>query len=112
MNVASRAFLFLALGAIVVDIVFADRFLKSRHSSQERISEEEIQTSLLAEVEGTFGAGAASSRLKRLEALLAPIYTALPKNEHGYLGHATVRYALHRLFVKRHGWIIKGLDDA
>jgi len=76
------------------------------------MSEEDVQTSLLAEVEGTFGEGAASSRVKQLEAILRPIYAALPKNEKGYLGHATVRYALHRLFVQRHGWFIKGLDAA
>merc|ERR1719359_242121 len=76
------------------------------------MSEEDVQTSLLAEVEGTFGEGSASSRLKQLEAVLAPMYAALPKNEKGYLGHATVRYALHRLFVQRHGWSIKGLDSA
>jgi len=76
------------------------------------MSEEDVQTSLLAEVEGAFGTGAASGRVKQLEAVLAPIYAALPKNEKGYLGHATVRYALHRLFVQRHGWVIKGLDAA
>merc|ERR1719213_1608223 len=76
------------------------------------MSEEDVQTSLLAEIEGTFGAGSASSRVKQLEAVLRPIYAALPKNEKGYLGHATVRYALHRLFVQRHGWFISGLDAA
>merc|ERR1719324_2341801 len=76
------------------------------------MSEEEVQMSLLAEVEGTFGEGTASSRGKQLEAILSPMYVALPKNEQGYLGHATVRYALHRLFVQRHGWFIKGLDTA
>merc|ERR1719327_1936496 len=44
--------------------------------------------------------------------MLGPIYAALPKNQKGYLGHSTVRYALHRLFVQRHGWVIKGLDTA
>merc|ERR1719316_1483430 len=101
---------FLGLGTTCVD---ANAFLKAHASHmQERMSEEEVQTSLLAEVEGTFGEGAASSRLKQLEATLGPIFAALPKNEQGYLGHATVRYALHRLFVQRHGWFIKGLDVA
>merc|ERR1719424_1744936 len=76
------------------------------------MSEEDVQISLLAEVEGTFGSGSGSSRVKQLEASLGPIYAALPKNEKGYLGHATVRYALHRLFVQRHGWSINGLDAA
>merc|ERR1719198_610274 len=91
----------------------ANAFLKaSSRLHEERMSEEDVQTSLLAEVEGTFGEGSASSRVKQLELQLGPIYAALPKNEKGYLGHATVRYALHRLFVQRHGWVIKGLDTA
>merc|ERR1740138_37485 len=94
-------------------VVEANAFLKANPSlREERISEEDVQTSLLAEIEGTFGEGSASSRLKQLEAVLAPMYAALPKNEEGYLGHATVRYALHRLFIQRHGWSIKGLDTA
>merc|ERR1719198_151587 len=91
----------------------ANAFLKaSSRLHEERMSEEDVQATLLAEVEGTFGEGAASSRVKQLEAILGPIYAALSKNEKGYLGHATVRYALHRLFVQRHGWVIKGLDTA
>merc|ERR1719387_3473776 len=101
------------LGAIFVQIADANAFLKANPSAKEqRISVEEVQTSLLAEVEGTFGEGTASSRVKQLEATLRPMYAALPKNEQGYLGYATVRYALHRLFVQRHGWFIKGLDVA
>jgi len=93
--------------------VSANTFLKSKTvQKQERISEEDIQTSLLAEIEGTFGEGSASSRLKQMEGSLAPMYAALPKNENGYLSRSTVRYALHRLFVQRHGWFIKGLHDA
>merc|ERR1719198_22023 len=28
------------------------------------------------------------------------------------VSHTAVRYALHRFFVQRHGWFIKGLDPA
>merc|ERR1719356_167350 len=84
-------------------------FLKSAPKPLiERVSEEDIRSSLLAEVEGTLGVGSASNRLHLLEAILKPMYTALPKNEHGNLGHSTVRYALHRLFIMRHGWDIQG----
>merc|ERR1719272_2319392 len=76
------------------------------------MSEEDVKTSLLAEVEATFGEGTASSRVRQLEEGLGSIYAALPKNEQGYVGHAAVRYALHRLFVQRHGWVIRGLDAA
>merc|ERR1719183_1816910 len=98
---------------VIIGGVDANAFLKANPALREqRMSEEDVQTSLLAEVEGTFGEGSASSRVKQLETILGPIYAALPKNENGYLGHATVRYALHRLFVQRHGWSIKGLDAA
>merc|ERR1719428_811205 len=100
----------ISLNMMFVD---ANAFLKTKSALQEeRMSEEDVQTSLLAEVEGTFGEGSASSRTKQLEVMLRPIYAALPKNANGYLGHSTVRYALHRLFVQRHGWFIKGLDAA
>jgi hypothetical protein len=92
--------------------VDANAFLKATPAvHEERMSEQEVKTSLLSEVEGAFGEGAASSRLKDLELLIKPMYAALPKNEHGYLGHATVRYAMHRIFVQRHGWFIKGLHE-
>jgi len=109
----SRFFTVAALIATIISVANANAFLKANPSlREERMSEEDVQTSLLAEVGGTFGEGAASSRVKQLETILGPIYAALPKNERGYLGHATVRYALHRLFVQRHGWVIKGLDTA
>ena len=95
----------IGLSASLIDVVDANAFLKASAAlHEERISEADVQTSLLAEVEGTFGEGTASSRVQQLERILGPIYAALPKNEQGYLGHATVRYALHRLFVQRHGW--------
>ena len=46
----------LGLSASLVDVVDANAFLKANAAShEERISEEDVQTSLLAEVEGTFG---------------------------------------------------------
>merc|ERR1719387_2914880 len=113
---ARLGFVAVALAVMVssnVIFVDANAFLKTKSAlKEERMSEEDVQTSLLAEVEGTFGEGSASSRVKQMEAVLGPIYSALPKNPQGYLGHSTVRYALHRLFVQRHGWFIKGLDAA
>jgi len=41
---------------------------------------------------------------------LSSMFTALPKNVHGNIEPATVRYALHRYFVTKHGWFVKGLD--
>merc|ERR1719416_144138 len=47
-----------------------------------------------------------------IEDELRPMYRALPKNEVGRLEPSTVRYALHRYFVAKHGWQVKGLDGA
>merc|ERR1719162_2977615 len=87
----------------------ASEFLKPPKVLTEHVSEEEIRISLLDEVEGSLGKGFASNRLSQIEAALRPIFAALPKNAHGNLEHSAVSYALHRLFIARHGWVIKGL---
>jgi hypothetical protein len=50
------------------------------------------------------------SDLASIKKELEPTFKAMPKNEYGELGHTAVRYMLHRLFVARHAWYIKGLD--
>mmetsp|Transcript_59847 Transcript_59847/g.92997 ORF Transcript_59847/g.92997 Transcript_59847/m.92997 type:complete len:557 (-) Transcript_59847:45-1715(-) len=90
--------------------VHSSDFLKATPKERnERVSEEDIRSSLLEEVEGTLGEGSATNRLRLVEATLKPMFDSLPKNEHGNLGHTAVRYALHRFFVMRHGWNINGL---
>lgn len=56
------------------------------------------------------GEGRGEGRLIDLEASLKNTFVAFPKDSEGRLGHVGVRYILHRLFVQRHGWYIKGLD--
>jgi len=77
-----------------------------------RVSKEDVQNSLLAEIEGSLGTGIGSKRVTDMKAALSSMFAALPKNSHGNLEHVTVTYALHRVFVQRHGWSIKGLDHA
>ncbi|CAK9022072.1 unnamed protein product [Durusdinium trenchii] len=70
---------------------------------------------LLEELEEVLGAGhreAAERRLQGLEDDLRVTFKALPKNQRGALEAPSARYALHRLFNKRHGWQIKGLESA
>jgi hypothetical protein len=91
----------------------ATEFLKANPQALvERLSEESIRTTLLEEIEGSLGTSVNRKRTDEITAQLRSIFAALPKNEHGKLGHTTVRYALHRLFVLRHGWKIKGLDTS
>jgi hypothetical protein len=99
---------------LITNFIFighASEFLKATPQAMvERLSEESIRTTLLEEIEGSLGTSMSRKRTDEIERQLRPIFTALPKNENGKLDHVTVRYALHRLFVMRHGWNIKGLD--
>jgi hypothetical protein len=73
----------------------------------------ELEKTLLAEIEEVLGSEhrrATEARLTRIEEALRPTFQALPKNGQGRLGHAGVRYAMHRLFVQRHGWYVQGLE--
>merc|ERR1719162_927623 len=67
---------------------------------------------LLTEIEQALGSNyrrASDERLTKLVEGLLPVFQALPKNEYGKLGHASVRYLLHRFFVEKHGWFVEGL---
>lgn len=70
---------------------------------------------LLKELERVAGQGrraAIESRVGLLEEALRPTFQALPRGAGERLGAPAVRYLLHRLFVDRHGWFVRGLDSA
>jgi hypothetical protein len=75
-----------------------------------QVSKEEVSLDLLSKLKETFRPGADHSRITLWEETLQPLYLSLPKNEHATLGHAAARYVLHRAFVRRHGWSLKGLE--
>merc|ERR1719166_737479 len=85
--------------------VQASAFLRMR-TQGELVTQEIVESTLLAELLMD------PARLEPLEKELRPMYVALPKTEHGALDPATVRYALHRYFVQKHGWYVKGLEPA
>merc|ERR1719157_332752 len=103
----------LGLFANLVMLSHASEFVNMPTSAgnafSQSVTEEDIRVSLLDEVEGSLGKGSASGRLSQIEASLRPIVAALPKNAHGNLERSAVSYALHRVFVLRHGWNINGL---
>jgi len=68
-----------------------------------------IEKLFLDEVRGVTGKGAVDAQIPAIKAALEPMWLALPKNQYGGLDNAQVRYALHRLFVQRHGWYLDGL---
>lgn len=75
--------------------------------TDQNVSRVDATTSLLDTLTSTVAKG---TRWAAIHQSLEPTYLSLPKNEHGKLDHQAVRYALHRLFVKRYGWFIKGLE--
>jgi len=75
---------------------------------QVEVSAKSIENALLSELSGIADA-AQLDTLRGIEEELAPMYASLPKNSHGTLDSATVRYALHRYFMRKHGWYVNGL---
>merc|ERR1719210_2206137 len=69
----------------------------------QHVSKEAIEQALLLELPN-------SANTAKLTDELRPMYETLPKNEQGQLESSTVRYALHRYFVHKYGWYVKGLD--
>lgn len=106
--VVSRALLRLAVGGPVLAIA-SNLFLGRRVQPEiANVSENELQTRLLALLPG------ADHLLLLLSAELElqPTFMSLPKNEEGKLGHAASGYALHRFLAQRHGWRISGLEPS
>jgi len=91
----------------------ANSFLKGgTRVMAEHVRAEDIEAVLSSELAEALGGGLAEAKLVQLEEVLWPMFSTLPKNEHGNVGRAAVRYALHRFFVGKHGWFVKGLEPA
>lgn len=87
--------------------VSASAFLRMRTQGElQQVTKQIIESTLRAELSMD------PARLEHFENELRSMYVALPKNEHGTLEPAAVRYALHRYFVMKHGWYVKGLEPA
>jgi len=72
-----------------------------------------LQADLLSEIKNVVGHGhrrTSEAHISMLEGLLRHTFVAMPKSEKGTVGHVAVRYMLHRLFVQRHGWFVRGLE--
>jgi len=102
-----------AVGFSLFHVGVGSAFLRIKTNTvSEQVNSDNIERTLLEEIEGQVGDASIRGRMARIESALRPMFLSLPKNEHGNLAHSTVRYALHRIFVQRHGWFVKGLDNA
>eukprot|EP00928_Gymnodinium_smaydae_P095447 TRINITY_DN820_c0_g1_i3.p1 TRINITY_DN820_c0_g1~~TRINITY_DN820_c0_g1_i3.p1 ORF type:complete len:593 (-),score=119.95 TRINITY_DN820_c0_g1_i3:53-1684(-) len=72
--------------------------------------EREVQKRVLLELASTFTHTDGSRRIEAMEKSMSSMFQALPKDATGGLKHDVVRYALHRFFMQRRAWYIRGLD--
>jgi len=77
-------------------------------AQSQMVAKEEVEQALAFEFSEL--SGVVVAELKDIKDMLAPMFAALPKNEHGKLEPHVVRYALHRYFIQKHGWFINGLE--
>ena len=85
--------------ALATPLVQGSEFLRSKTAGElQQAMKESLKSSLMAELSTD------SARLRDLEDQLRSMFSSLPKNEQRKLESLAVRYALHRYFVRTHGW--------
>jgi len=70
------------------------------------------QIAFLDQLEGILGLShreATETRLEGITQALQTTFASLPQSAHETVSASSARYAIHRLFVQRHGWHVKGL---
>lgn len=91
----------IAMVAVSVSVAAASNF-SFRGSAQ--VSEDYVKETFTGELADS------QHRVPEYEEAMRQMYATLPKNEAGLLTHQMVRYALHRFFLNRHGWFVRGLE--
>eukprot|EP00928_Gymnodinium_smaydae_P008960 TRINITY_DN13308_c0_g1_i1.p1 TRINITY_DN13308_c0_g1~~TRINITY_DN13308_c0_g1_i1.p1 ORF type:complete len:573 (-),score=108.66 TRINITY_DN13308_c0_g1_i1:56-1774(-) len=97
-----------ALAALARPAPIADS--NTQGSDIDFLNAEKLQRALAAEINNSLAdnrAGFAAGRTKQLEAQMAGLFAALPKNSRGGLGHAATNYAVHQWFVRQHQWYLR-----
>jgi hypothetical protein len=102
--IRNQAVKILFAAVVVVEAVAETKFLGSRGAVPDILHE-------LEQLAGRDHRLATESRVSRLEDALRPMFTSMPTDSRGRLDVDAVRYVLHRLFVQRHGWFVRGLAD-
>lgn len=77
-------------------------------SSAQDISKADVEMSLISELVGIVGKDGQGE----LEAALQPHFESAPKDAQGALQPQAARYALHRFFVQKRSWFVKGLAES
>jgi hypothetical protein len=96
---------FFSIAVLLTYVLSAEAALRGH-----QVSEKDVENTLFAELSGSFRGTSAQKHIADLEAELRPMFAVVPRNADGSLPHTVVRYTLHRFFVHRHGWFIRGLE--
>jgi len=103
---ASTIFKVTAVAAIVGQVLS-----KSDFTGIANVSVEDLEKDFLEELANSTSASIATkSRILTLESTLRQTFTVVPKGGDGTMSQSVVRYVLHRFFVRKHGWFIRGLE--
>jgi len=103
----------LVLLATFLPTSYAKTFLAMDAALTAESAPEPATPGLLEELESIIGTASRQDvelRAKRLEEAARPMFMSMPKMaEKSTVGPEAARYMLHRIFVDRHGWYIRGL---
>jgi hypothetical protein len=102
----------MAMTAILLSMftvtVSGSAFLQAQVPASNQVTAAEVEMTLSE----LFSHVASSQKVRNIEQEMRPMYLALPKDRNGNLESATVRYAVHRYFVQKYGWYMKGLEGS
>merc|ERR1740133_865752 len=91
--------------ALLSNVVSAGDFL---HAGQ--VNKTTLEENLLSELADVLRPSSDNTRIPRLQGEIFQLFTIVPSESDGTLNHHVVRYVLHRYFVSKHGWFIRGLE--
>jgi len=87
-------------------------FLAKDSDEPRDLFQEGALLSRLEEVLGSDHRQATEARVASIVGHLRTTFASLPKSDRGAIGAPAARYTIHRYFIQRHGWQIKGLAPA
>jgi len=76
-----------------------------------KVTTADLESTLLSEFAEAVSSNATrSDRIAALQAMLKPMYDAVPHEADDTINHAVARYVLHRFFAKHRSWFVRGLE--
>jgi len=96
----------------LVSVVWGEGFLGGKRAGHHSISIEARSRAFQAAFGAVLGCGGSvdSAELDQIQKTLAPMWSAVPKNQNGRVEWRLVRYMAHRYFMQQSSWMIRGFE--